>query len=385
MLTRRAFLARAGLLITAAAGGGLTYRAVDNGVFKVGEGSAYAPWSALEALTGTPVDLVRAAILAANPHNTQPWLFKVTENQIDLYADLNRTLGAIDPYQREQYAGLGCALANMLIAAPALGYTVDYTLRPTASDETHAAQLKLTAADPVPSPLFEAIPHRHTNRYAYRHPEIEAEVLNRVSAYTYPEVQVIWITEADAKQRLGDLMVKATEAIIDDDEQSKASFAWQRQSWDDIQSHRDGITLDCAGLDEFTTVMGKLLPPSSREQSDSYWLSSIRERQVPTAAAFGIICLNNIDDLAQRIQGGLTWQSMHLQMTVEGLAAQPLNAIPERISREQVLGTAPYFQDATAEIIGTDQQALMMFRVGYPTETANLAPRRDDAEVIIGG
>jgi hypothetical protein len=131
--------------------------------------------------------------------------------------------------------------------------------------------------------------------------------------------------------------------------------------------------------------MGKLLPPSSREQSDSYWLSSIRERQVPTAAAFGIICLNNIDDLAQRIQGGLTWQSMHLQMTVEGLAAQPLNAIPERISREQVLGTAPYFQDATAEIIGTDQQALMMFRVGYPTETANLAPRRDDAEVIIGG
>ncbi len=384
-LSRRAFLARTGLLITAAAGGGVFYRAADNGVFKVGQGAAYAPWAALDELAGTPVDLVRCAILAASPHNTQPWLFKVTDNQIDLYADPSRNIGVVDPYRREMYTGVGCALANMLCAAPALGYAVEYTIMPTEADQTHVARLTLTAADARPSPLFEAIPHRHTDRYAYHKRAVPDAALQRVSAHAapYPDVQVRWITGAEARQRLGDLLLEATEAIIDDDAQSKASFAWQRQSWDDIQSHRDGITLDCAGLDDVTTLLGKLLPPSSRPQSDHYWLSSMRDRQVPTAAAFGILGLNDLDDLTQRVQGGITWQTMHLQITADGLAAQPLNEIPERISQEQTAGAAPYFQEAVADLLGTDQPVLMMFRVGYPTESPHPSPRRAMAQVLL--
>jgi hypothetical protein len=33
-----------------------------------------------------PLALVSAAILAANPHNTQPWLFQVSDSRIDLIA-----------------------------------------------------------------------------------------------------------------------------------------------------------------------------------------------------------------------------------------------------------------------------------------------------------
>jgi hypothetical protein len=64
--------------------GGGVWRAYHQGVFRVGEGPAYEPWkdwrnhSSEGALT-----LVRAAILAASPHNTQPWLFKVTNSSAD--------------------------------------------------------------------------------------------------------------------------------------------------------------------------------------------------------------------------------------------------------------------------------------------------------------
>jgi nitroreductase len=64
-----------------------------------------------------PLALVRAALLASNPHNTQPWLFKLTPAKVELYAHTARNLGSFDPYLREMHIGLGCALENMLLAA----------------------------------------------------------------------------------------------------------------------------------------------------------------------------------------------------------------------------------------------------------------------------
>src|SRR5260370_34102702 len=75
---RRSFLKGAGI-VTVAVGGGGAWRAWDQGVFSVGEGPAYEPWKDWRT-TGNeaPLALVRAALLAATAHTTQPWLFKRT-------------------------------------------------------------------------------------------------------------------------------------------------------------------------------------------------------------------------------------------------------------------------------------------------------------------
>jgi hypothetical protein len=41
--------------------------------------AAHAPWTLWDApsVRGTPLALVAAGILAANPHDTQPWLFHI--------------------------------------------------------------------------------------------------------------------------------------------------------------------------------------------------------------------------------------------------------------------------------------------------------------------
>jgi hypothetical protein len=75
---------------------------------------------------------------------------------------------------------------------------------------------------------------------------------------------------------------------------------------------------------------------------------------------------------------------MHLWATTQGLAMQPLNQMPERAAREEVLGIEPKFSNALAELIGDPNwQALMMFRMGYPTIEALPSPRRDAKDVII--
>ena len=167
VISRRDFMKLGGALTVLVAGGGV-WRAADQGVFSVGKGSAYEPWDnwRTDADRG-PLALVRAAILAANPHNSQPWLFRVTDTQIDLYADTGRNIGAIDPYLREMYMGVGCALENLLLAAQANGYAYQVNVMPDAADSTYAARIELSPGETVASELYQAIPNRHTNRGPY--------------------------------------------------------------------------------------------------------------------------------------------------------------------------------------------------------------------------
>ncbi len=170
---RRSFLKSAGAVTIVVAAGGV-YRAYDQGVFSIGAGPAYEPWKNWRDATGGPLALVRAAILAASPHNTQPWRFQVTDSAIDLYLDTRRNVGALDPYLREEHLGIGCALENLLLAAAANGYATTVTLPPgklepipADPETTLVARVDLSPGKSESSELCDAIPRRHTNRAPY--------------------------------------------------------------------------------------------------------------------------------------------------------------------------------------------------------------------------
>jgi nitroreductase len=385
---RRDFLKSAGV-ITVLVAGGIVWRAYDEGVFSVGDGPAYEPWKNWRsAKSEGPMALVRAAILAANPHNTQPWRFRVTPSRIDLFADTTRRIGTIDPYLREMYIGLGCSVENLLLAAAANGYGSALTLLPDPSNENHAARIDLSAGAPSESDLYRAIPQRHTNRHPYRIDRpISSEVLDALKSLAEAErdVTVFWFASAADRGRAGDLIVRATESIIGDTEQSVDSEKWYRFKWKDLQHYRDGITLDTAGVPGPLLVFAKMLPRQSREADDRQWLKNTRDNHVATAAAFGMLAVRDADDRAQRMRCGRAWQRMHLWATTQSLAMQPLNQVPEREARERVLRIEPRFGKALHDLVGgSDWQPLMMFRAGYPTRDAERSPRRSVEEVVIG-
>jgi nitroreductase len=386
--SRRRFLSQAGGLaaLAALAGTGLlSSRAADQGVLAPATGPAYDAWRQFHARGGQPLDLVRAAVLAANAHNTQPWRFRLYPGRIDLYTVPERTTGTMDPLRREMYISLGCALENLALAAQAAGLAPSVRVTPDPTDPTLAASVQLGSAAPVDSPLYRAIPDRHTNRGPYRTGRpVPGGVLDEMAALaTESDTGVVWWTAAQDKRTFADVTVRATEAIVADPAQAADDYRWWRGTRAEIQHFQDGITLDASGLPPLIRAAGKLMPNQTRAEYGASWITSTRDTHVATAAAFGAVVVHDPADHAQRVRAGRVWQRLHLWATARGLAVQPLNQMLERADRERATGQQPVFGTAVAALMPERGWApVMPFRIGYPTIHPLPSPRRPAGDVI---
>jgi hypothetical protein len=389
-LTRRTLLRRAGLgaaTVLVVGAGAVGYRAYDNGVFSTGDGAAYDPWRIWQERRGTPLGMVAAAILAANAHNAQAWLFRVSDARIDLFADRARGTGALDPFRREMLVSLGCAIENCVIAGRAGGFAARVTLRPDAARPLHVARIDLRRTQPVVTELYAQIPERHSSRDGYAVGRaVAAQAMTTMSglgADDLAAVRVIWFTSEAERRRVGDLMVAAAAAVVADHDQARANDTWFRQDWDEVQRLRDGLTIDASGLSDLVAAMAKLLPAQPDSSLDSAWVSGTRDRQVATAAAFGIVAVPDAGDDAQRLRGGRLLQRIHLWATKEGISLQHMNQLTERADRERELGIPPRFGDALRELVPAGLEALSAFRIGYAGEPAAPSPRRALESVVV--
>jgi hypothetical protein len=327
----------------------------------------------------------RAAILAANPHDTQPWFFVVGSDAVEVFADRSRNLGSFDPFRREMHLGLGAAIENLALAAHAYGLAAEVApgegrlaLAPGLAPLL-AARVGLRRSPAKRDPLFAAIPNRHTNRGPYRlDAAIAPEVLKRLAELASgANVRVALVTDVAARRDLGALIVEATQRIVEDPEMSSDSARWFRSSRREIEAHRDGVTLDAAGLSPEMTALAKFLPDASARTSDEYWLAMTRDVQLPTAPALGIVFVSDRLDMPAAIAAGRAWQRLHLAATVENLAAQPLNQPVERADRDAALGRADDFGGALAKYAPqSGWEATFVFRLGVPDRPAGPSPRR---------
>jgi hypothetical protein len=377
---RRSFLRRAGVGAATALVMGdalLAYRAYDQGVLAEGRGPAFDAWASWQRGSG-PESLVAAAILAASAHNTQPWLFELGDGRVDLYADRSRETGANDALGRELETSLGCALENLVLAARANGYEPAISVAPDRAAGL-AASVALRSRSAAGSELYRAIGHRRSNRSEYTSDAVDNGALSEMEGLADDSAQVVWVTAQRDRTTFSDLLIDATRAHADDEQQSRASYAWWRGSWDEIQRRKDGLTVDGVGLRPLVRTIGKILPTTSRKAADRSFIdrTGIQSR---SAAAFGIVIVDDPSSLAGRLAGGRLLERLHLWTTANDLGFQHMNQITERIDRDAQQGRPSPFEQPLTDLVG--RGALAAFRVGVPTVAALPSPRRPAVEVI---
>ena len=381
MVSRRAMIAGgAGAALVA----GIGYRIWDRGVFAGPGGIAYAPWDSWQ---GSVVDGIarplHAAILAANPHDTQPWLFELGNGRITVYADRARNLGSFDPFRREMHLGIGAAIENLARAAAVYGcvpyvHPVSGRLGVSPPDAPIAvAHILMDTGTAGRDELFEAIPKRHTNRGLYLDHGIQPEGLRGIAGVVDdPDVRLVLLTDPGARKELAALIVESTERIIADPQMSADSARWIRTGRREVEAHRDGVTVDAAGLPPSTMMLAKFIPDQSAASQDQYWLANTRDTQVH-APVMGMILVKDRLDRVQAINAGRAWQRFHLAATAAGFACQPLNQPAECIDRNVQLGRADSYQGALVGLAGAQGwQPTFVFRLGFAEKPAPLSPRR---------
>jgi nitroreductase len=393
-MQRRSFLKGAGAITVLVAGGGV-WRAHDQGVFSIGEGPAYEPWQNWRSNSPDgPLVLVRAAILAASPHNTQPWLFKVTSSRIELYVDTARNVGALDPYLREEHIGIGCALENLMLAAAANGYAATLTLvpgklKPIATDPgaNLVARVDLAASKREESELYDAIPRRHTNRSPYQSEKpIPPRFMDELGSLGKDEagVRLFLLTSAADRKKFTAISSAANTELYSDPEVERSSERWVRTKWGDVQKYRDGLTIDAFGLPPIATAVSKIMPLSMFRRIASRTQKTAYSELMLSAPLIGVIGVRDRYDQEDCVRAGRIWQRLHLLATARGLAARPSNEAVEMIDHERSRGKEPRQAGLLAGIIGdATWQPTFVFYLGYPIRTAHASPRRPIEDVVL--
>ncbi|GID90658.1 Acg family FMN-binding oxidoreductase [Amorphoplanes digitatis] len=120
---------------------------------------------------------------APSIHNTQPWRWRITSTELDLYLDRSRGLEVTDPDSRLAVLSCGAALHHALVSLAAAGWHTLIAYLPDLTRPDHLAQLRLDHRIPVtPSAIrhLRTIGLRHTDRRPTPHKPVDADQLRSI-------------------------------------------------------------------------------------------------------------------------------------------------------------------------------------------------------------
>lgn len=258
-------------------------------------------------------EIVRYAALAASGHNTQPWTFGVEQGRITLQPDFGRRTPVVDSDDHHLFASLGCASANLVVAAAARGQQGDL-----AFDDTDQGRIVFAHGPSAPrySALFDAIPRRQSTRSLFDGRSVSPAALDILSAAAaVPGVDVVLIDDRRRLDQIRDLVVEGNSAQMADPAFVRELKAWLRFNPRQAIRAGDGLYSAASGNPILPDWLG---PPAfdlfvtARSENDKY------ARQLRSSSGVAVfVGLKN--DREHWMRAGHACQRFALQATALGL------------------------------------------------------------------
>lgn len=223
------------------------------------------PWSVSEnqfPSKGTTRDklkfVLNYAILAPSGHNTQPWLFKIVDDKIELYADRTRSLPVVDPDDRELIISCGAALYHLELAIHHFGY--EYVVEFITDMRTDLlVRIGIGARREQRNDeclLFRAITKRRTNRMKFEDKKIPDSLLRRFDDAATENGVWLHLATEEQKQSIADLIAEGDKIQMSDKSFRRELASWTHSN----RSHsKDGMPGYAFGVGDLMSYVGPFI------------------------------------------------------------------------------------------------------------------------------
>jgi hypothetical protein len=317
MALRRTMLFGTGLVIAGAGAGYLAWPR-DDPAYRDAVEANRRPLRAAEATGLNFSELVRFATLAANSHNTQPWLFQAQGGTIRISPDAARRCPVVDPEDRHVVASLGAATENLVLASAASGYAANVAFQ----RQERSADIAFERTAPRSDPAFAAIPKRQSTRAPFEPKPLAADELRGLeAAIATPGVRVRFLTARRDLDRLKEFVVQGNTQQCRDRAFVDELRRWVRFNQSHAARTGDGLFAGSSGNPSVPAWLGRTIFPyifTAGAENPKY-LAQI------DGAAGALVLYAETDDASGWFQVGRASQRFQLEATARGILSSFVN------------------------------------------------------------
>ncbi len=325
--------------------------------------------------------LVRYAVLAPSPWNSQPWKFKVDGSRLELYEVPERQQEHRDPEGREHFVGCGAALANLVIAAEHFGLkTASHYLPPNAPphcigivefsvlpQQNKAKHIPASEAE-LNERLFQAIPKRHCFRQDFLNKPIADSICQEfVDLAKSYEVNFVPISGQSTKLALAGMVSEGDRQLGADQATREEYASWIRAN----ENTGDGVPGYALGLDKWSAL---LAPVTHR--FFNFTDQNARSDSALTEDSWALcgVFMGEEDNSTGWMRCGVALQNVLLLAASYGIQASFLNQIIP----------VPELRVRLSQLLGRSDVPQTVIRLGYPPKNdIKPTPRLPLKEVLI--
>jgi nitroreductase len=336
------------------------------------------PWKVSEQdfpRSGQPEErlrfLLNYAVLAPSGHNTQPWLFSVGGDAVELHADRTRGLPVVDPEDRALVISCGAALFYLRVAMRHFGYEDEVEVLPDPDQPDLLARVRLGpdhAETEEERILFQAMPKRRSNRGPFEDRPVPGRLLSALQAAAWEEGAWLHLIEdEDVKHTIAELIAEGDRIQLADKRFRRELASWVHPN---RTRSRDGIPGYAFGFGDLLSLAG----PFAIRTFDTGKGQAAKDRQLTEGSPVLVILGTEGDVPREWLAVGQALARVLLRARAEGVWASFLNQPIE----------VPELRPRLRDAIGVEGYPQLLFRMGYGPEVRP-TPRRPVEEISVEG
>ena len=305
---------------------------------------------------------------APSVHNTQPWLWRLQGERLDLLADVSRQLVHADPDGRDLLLSCGAVLQHLQVVAAGFGWSARVRRLPNPAQPRLLAAIRFSpsARSAHAAAALRAVATRQTDRRRFTSWPVPAERLHSLAATgSQWGAQVLPVGGESVRTQLRRLTTQA-----DRIQRQDRGYLHELEAW--VRAGRDGLVAGALPSHDSpvgpANTVNRRFPPGT--------LADPPARVEASGDGMLLVC-TSADDPISRVRAGEAMSAVWLRATEEHLAVVPLSQAVEVDQTRSEIRQA---------ILGNLAHPQILMRVGWlpvARSEAPRTPRRDLSEVLV--